>query len=78
MTFCTQAKLVETTGLSPRAIKKYRLSSWEIGIHFQRMGHNTILYNLPLILDWIANRHQPELHAIAVRNYLKELPSSRR
>jgi hypothetical protein len=77
MTFCNKTKLIESTGLTASAIKNYRLSSWEIGIHFQRMGHSTVVYNLPLILDWIANHHQPDLHNIAIKNYLKELPSSR-
>ncbi|MBW4554081.1 MAG: hypothetical protein KME35_23710 [Aphanocapsa sp. GSE-SYN-MK-11-07L] len=44
--------------------KKYRLAgTWEVGVHWTKTGTDKrakVLYNLPLIYDWLANRKLAE------------------
>lgn len=75
--FCNKHRLAELTGLSPETFKKYRLSGkWHEGIHWQRINSRCILYNLSLILDWVANRANPDAHQRAIDHYLASLPSN--
>jgi hypothetical protein len=70
--------LSKAVQLSPSSLYRCRRQHWQPGIHYQKLGHRQVLYNLPLILDWIANRGSPELHERAIRLYLANLPSSQR
>jgi hypothetical protein len=75
--FCPPAEAIKITGLSIHQLKKLRLSGQlELGIHWQYVNARFVAYNVPLITDWIANRHRPLLHEIAIKNYLAALPSS--
>jgi hypothetical protein len=77
--FCTRRVLSQVTGLSNSTFKQYQLSGiWIEGIHWQRLNSRCVLYNLPLILDWVAHRYCPEVHQIAIENYLYSLPSNQR
>jgi len=75
--FCNKKRLSDLTGLSPETFKKYRLSGkWTEGIHWQRINSRCVVYNLPLILDWLANRSSPKAHQQAIAHYLTALPSN--
>lgn len=75
--FCTKKSLCNATGLSNSTFKKYRLQgAWIEGIHWQRVNSRCVLYNLSLILDWLANRSQPEHHQKAIDFYVRSLPSN--
>lgn len=75
--FCTKHDLAKVTGLSSETFKKYRLSGiWSEGIHWQRLNSRCVLYNLSLILDWVANRNNPQSHQRAIESYLASLPSN--
>lgn len=75
--FCTKQHLAQVTGLSPETFKKYRLSGvWIEGTHWQRINSRCVLYNLSLVLDWIANRSDPQSHQRAIQAYLVSLPSN--
>lgn len=75
--FCNKHRLSELTGLSSETFKKYRLSGkWTEGIHWQRINSRCVLYNLPLILDWLANQNSPSAHQQAIQNYLASLASN--
>ncbi|MDZ8055202.1 MAG: excisionase family protein [Aulosira sp. ZfuVER01] len=77
--FCSKRILSQTTGLSNSTFKKYRLSGvWLEGIHWQRLNSRSVLYNLPLILDWVANHKAPAVHQKAIENYLRSLPSNQK
>lgn len=74
--FVSKHQLSKAIGLSPETFKKYRLSDalWIEGIHWQRVNSRCVLYNLPLILDWVANRGCPASHQKAIDAYLASLP----
>lgn len=82
--FVKGRQLSELTGISASTFKAYRLGSkqrntqpiWQEGIHWQRVNQRLTLYNLPLILDWIANRANPLEHQRAIETYLTSLPSN--
>ncbi|MBW4520678.1 MAG: excisionase family protein [Scytolyngbya sp. HA4215-MV1] len=75
--FVSKNSLSDTIGLSPETFKKYRLSGiWIKGIHWQSVNSRCVLYNLPLILDWLANRNSPQAHQRTIEAYLKALPSN--
>lgn len=74
--FVSPRELVAAITLSRSSLYRLRQTDWQVGIHWQRLSHHQILYNLPLILDWVANRGSPELHERAIRAYLAALPSS--
>lgn len=74
--FVNKRQLSEQIGLSPETFKRYRLQGiWQEGIHWQKVNCRVTLYNLSLILDWIANRDNPQAHQRAIENYLYSLPS---
>lgn len=75
--FITKKQLSNQIGLSAETFKRYRLQGiWQEGIHWQKINSRTTLYNLPLILDWIANRDNPQIHNRAIESYLQSLPSN--
>lgn len=77
MTFVKGKKLSQEIGLSVSTFKRYRLQGvWQEGIHWRRLNSRVVLYNLPLILDWIANQADPQAHQRAVEAYLASLPSN--
>ncbi|MBW4559653.1 MAG: excisionase family protein [Mojavia pulchra JT2-VF2] len=75
--FVTKKQLSNQIGLSSETFKRYRLQGiWQESIHWQKINSRTTLYNLPLILDWIANRDNPQAHQRAIEAYLHSLPSN--
>lgn len=75
--FCNKHRIAEVAGILTETSKKNRLSGkWIEGIHWQRVNSRSVLYNLPLILDWIANRSDPQAHQRAIEAYLSELASN--
>jgi hypothetical protein len=75
--FCPRLDATRITGLSHHQLKKLRLSGRLIeGIHWIYLNSRSVLYNVVLITDWVANRRTPELHQIAISNFLAALPSS--
>jgi hypothetical protein len=77
MQFCPRLEATKITGLTTHQLKKLRLSGRLIeGVHWVYLNSRAVLYNSTLITDWIANRHAPEHHEIAIENFLAALPSS--
>ncbi|MCU0570102.1 MAG: hypothetical protein MUF49_26460 [Oculatellaceae cyanobacterium Prado106] len=75
--FVKKRELSRQTGLSGETLKKYRdLGFLRENIHWIRINSKLVLYNLPLILDWLQNIHDPDSHWRAVEAYLTELPSN--
>ena len=75
--FVTKKRLSEAVKLSPSSFKKYRFSGiWKEGVHWKRINSRLVLYNLPLILDWIANIDDKQAHLRAVDNYQASLLSN--
>jgi hypothetical protein len=75
--FCTKKEIIEQTGFSASSLKRFRLSgSWIEGIHWVRVGTRKTLYHRALILDWIANQGNPQVHQRAIEAYLAQLPSN--
>jgi hypothetical protein len=66
--------------VSDEFLRKKRYSGELIeGVHYIRFGSlNGILYNRPLIIDWMINRRNPEIHQRAIDNFQASLPSSQR
>jgi hypothetical protein len=49
------------------------------GVHYLCLGVGKgkgVLYNRPLVIDWLVNRHQPTIHQRAIDNFLASLPSN--
>jgi hypothetical protein len=75
--FIRASLLSYETGLSRTTLKRYRLQGvWQEGIHWQRLNSRSVLYNKPLVMDWIANRTNPQAHQRAIENYLSSLLSN--
>ncbi len=47
------------------------------GIHYTTVNGRLLLYNLPLMLDWLANRHDPDAHLRAIENFQASLLSNK-
>lgn len=77
MKLLTAKPLAMTIGVSISSIARWRKAgTLEEGVHYFKPGPTSILYNVELIYDWLANKHQPELHERAIENFLASLPSS--
>jgi hypothetical protein len=75
--FCRPAEATNLTGLTRDELKSLRLSGkLQEGIHWVYINTRSIKFNVQLLNDWVATRHTPELHEIAIRNFLASLPSS--
>jgi hypothetical protein len=77
--FVKKRELSKVTGLSGDTLKKYRLSGLLIeDVHWIRVNSKLVLYNLPLILDWIQNSSNPNAHTKAIEVYQAGLLSSQK
>lgn len=77
--FVDPSVIEEKLGLSVRTLQNLRRDESLIrGIHFVEVNCRVILYNLPLMIDWLANRHDPQAHLKAIENFQAELLSNRR
>lgn len=77
--FADKHGIRQQLGISATTLKQWRLTGQITeGQHYVRVGPRTIRYNVRLLEDFMVNRHEPELHEMAIRNYLAQLPSSER
>lgn len=77
--FVKKRDLAKVTGLSGDTLKKYRLSGLLIeDIHWIRVNSKLVLYNLPLMIDWIQNRSCPDAHRRAIEAYQNTLLSNQK
>lgn len=73
--FSNKKVLAKIIGCSVHTLKAFRLrGDWIEGVHYTRINSRSILYNLPLCIDWIANRNNPLAHQQAIEKYLASLP----
>jgi hypothetical protein len=78
-TFVNCENLCAETGLNKYQVKAMRMSGRLIkGIHVQYVAPRALVYNLPLILDLIANSHDELAHQRAINVYLSSLPSNQK
>lgn len=80
--------LAKAISLSPELLKLLRLGRkgqngkpdtspvWTEGIHYQKIGSRKVLYNLVLVENWVATRHSPHEHQVAIEQYLRSLPQN--
>lgn len=85
VTWVDKRHLAKAISLSPESFKIFRLGRkgqngkpdvtpvWTEGIDFQKVGSRKVLYNLALIKNWVATRHSPYEHDLAIEQYLKNL-----
>jgi hypothetical protein len=74
--FVKKRELAKITGLSGDTLKRYRGQGLLCeDIHWIRVNSKVVLYNLPLVLDWLQNIHDPATHQKAIEAYLTALPS---
>ena len=68
--FGTKHQAAALAGLSWETLKKYRRHDKSLveNIHWVKINARTIRYNLPLIVDWVANRHDPAAHQRAIEH----------
>ncbi|MGB3494956.1 MAG: hypothetical protein WBA57_19655 [Elainellaceae cyanobacterium] len=75
--FVTKKQLSEHISLSSETFKRYRRKGvWTENLYWTRINSRTVLYNLPLILDWVANRNDPSAHLRAIEASRKALLSN--
>lgn len=64
-------------------LKHWRIGNRDIkpklieGVHWFRPGTRSILYNISLIEDWLANLQDPKAHEKAIEAYRASLPSNK-
>jgi hypothetical protein len=72
--FVSKSQLAQEIGLSPHTFRRYReRGEWVEGVHYSKLNQNTVLYNLQLCLDWVANRSNPTAHQRTITQYLQSL-----
>lgn len=77
--FVKKREISRLTGLSGDTLKKYRLSGLlSEDIHWIRVNSKVVLYNVPLILDWLQNIHDPQAHQQAIALYMAALLSNKK
>lgn len=65
------------TGLSHETLKKLRLTGkLTENVEWVRQNSRSVLYNAPLLLSFLQNRHAPSAHQRAIEAYLASLPSN--
>ena len=75
--FVKKREICRLTGLSGDTLKKYRLSGrLSENIHWIRLNPKVVLYNAPLVMDWLQNIHDPTTHFRAIEAYHASLASS--
>jgi hypothetical protein len=75
--FVGKREAEQLTGLSHETLKKLRLNGKLMeGADWVRQSSRSVLYNAPLLLDFIQNRCDQTAHQRAIENYLASLPSN--
>jgi len=79
--FAPKRQVMSAIAISDTTLKVWRLGTETQspklieGVHWVRNGRKQILYNVPLLQDFIANLGSPEAHERAIESYLESLPS---
>jgi hypothetical protein len=77
--FVKKREICKLTGLSGDTLKKYRLQGLLIkDIHWIRVNSKVVLYNVPLVMDWLHNISDPTAHLRAIEVYQSTLLSNRK
>ncbi|WP_416671529.1 hypothetical protein [Egbenema bharatensis] len=77
--FVKKREISKLTGLSGDTLKKYRLSGILCeDIHWIRVNSKVVLYNVPLIMDWLQNINDPQAHHRAIEAYQAMLLSNKK
>lgn len=64
--FVEASVIQEKLGLSNKTLQALRRERAIIqGIHYSEINAHLIVYNLPLMIDWVANRNDPDAHLLA-------------
>lgn len=73
---------VEYFGVTEKTLKIWRIGTDQTppilieGVHWVRCTTRTVLFNVPLMEDWLAHHIlNPELHQKAIEAHLQSLPS---
>ncbi len=75
--FADPSVIQEKLGLSAHTLSNFRKDgSFIQGIHYVEVNSRLILYNLPLIIDWLVNRHDPATHQVAISHFQAGLMSN--
>ncbi len=75
--FVGKREAEQLTGLSHETLKKLRLNGKLMeGADWVRQSSRSVLYNAPLLLDFLQNRNDRAAHQRAIENYLASLPSN--
>lgn len=73
-----ERKMATAIGSSKEFLKKCRTQNVLVeGTHWVRLN-SRVMYNVPLLLDWIHNQSDPVAHERAIANYLANLPCNQR
>ncbi|GAB4469425.1 MAG: hypothetical protein OHK0037_27640 [Elainellaceae cyanobacterium] len=73
--FVDKYEILALLKISDRTLKRYRAMRWTEGIHYVKPVQR-ILYNRPLIEDWLVNSDDPQAHDRAIAAFLDTLPSN--
>ncbi|GAB4216303.1 MAG: hypothetical protein OHK0012_18290 [Synechococcales cyanobacterium] len=77
--FVDQSTIQTKLGLSAKTLQTLRREGTLIqGLHYSEINSRLILYNLPLMIDWIVNRQDPQSHLRAVDAFLSGLLSNQK
>ena len=77
MAWLNKSDAATLIGLSPHTLRRYReRGEWIEGIHYSKIAQNHVVYNEPMILDWVANRNNPAAHQRAIEKYLAQLSAN--
>lgn len=75
--WCNKHRAAEVLGLSQWTLRDWRLDGRLIeNVHWVRISQTSILYNIDLLKDYIANISNPGQHQLAIEAFLKSLPSN--
>lgn len=70
----------DIVGCHPSKLSRNRREwGWINGVHFfKRDKGSTVLYNQPMIEDWLVNANNPHAHQRAIENFRRSLPSGKK
>lgn len=80
--FATTAETSAIFSISASTLKAMRLghldrpATFTEGVHWTRLADKKVLFNLPLVEDFLINKSNPQAHQRAIDRYLASLPSS--
>jgi hypothetical protein len=75
--FVDPNSIQEKLGLTPHTLQTLRKEGSLLqGVHFTEVNSRLILYNLPLMIDWLVNRQDPEAHLRAIEQFQYSLLSN--